>query len=68
MKNGTGIEFGWKKTVPIIQDVSQTKWKKKTYELSSFLKTNAKIHMGMIYRIPMFTPALYLKYNWFEVN
>lgn len=30
----TGIEFGWKKTVLVIQGVTQKKWEKTPYKLS----------------------------------
>lgn len=53
----TSIEFGYKKTVPIIQGVRLAKWKETPYKLSSFFKTNSKdklINMCIIYLIPVF--------------
>lgn len=62
----TNIEFGYKKTVPVIQGLGLAKWKENPYKLSSFFKTNSKdklINMCIMYLIPVFTSALYLKCN-----
>lgn len=66
----TSIEFGYKKTMPIIQGVGLAKWKENPYKLSWFFKTNSEnklINMYIIYITPVFTSAFYLKYNSFVV-